>query len=222
MVGVRRGLEGESSLIAFCALTNKWCVVCHQWLISPTAIFILTCEGSCREPLCWCDWVRGWRGRWPTGSITSSSVWIWSSYRQQSLRVTLSFPGFGPELWLNHMTYRTLSVTCLFVSGTGKRSLWEGGWGHRNRSHHAGGEDECLQDWPIWSQQSGTCRGLQLGKTSVELEKWTFQVQTDNLMSSLTEIGTVKTDPSPCYWHEFTLYKIIVLIWTKWYNAQFL
>lgn len=52
----------------------------------------------------------------------------------------------------------------------GQRSLWEGGWGHRDGSHHFGWEDECLQDWPVGTQQGGTCWLLQRGKPTLILQ----------------------------------------------------
>lgn len=47
---------------------------------------------------------------------------------------------------------------------SGERSLREGRRGHRDGSHHLGGEDERLQDGPVGTQQGGTSRLLQLGK----------------------------------------------------------
>ena len=62
-------------------------------------------------------------------------------------------------------------LTCLcFLAG--QRRLWEGGWSHRDGSHHLGGEDERLQDWCVRTEQGGKGRLLQLGRLHVERSLW--------------------------------------------------
>lgn len=88
------------------------------------------------------------------------SVTLWWGECPTDLMQHVCFKGFLVSFW---------KVLFTFCSPAGQRGLWEGGWSHRDSSHHLGGEDERLQVRPVGTHQGGTCWGLQLCKLHVEM-----------------------------------------------------
>lgn len=166
--GVRAATGGERGVLLLSMpghTQNKWCVVRHYCAISPTPH--INWQGHTRENTFQCMIQHLRRRRWMTDRFAQESFFeegcshlvMEMVYGCQNVIKKSEFNDSVTSL-------RNSSAACfdVFCSLPGQRGLREGGWSHRDGSHHLGGEDERLQDWPVRTQQGGTCRFLQLGK----------------------------------------------------------